>query len=226
MIQTLTALGYSVKLIPKARIPLVKVQCDYITSAFCIDICFDNPLALQNTRLVATYAACDQRIPPLILFLKVWARARKVNDAFSGTLKSYGYILMIIYFLQNKTSPSLLPNLQLIAPTDGKRITTDELECCGYDIWFFKNIDQLVSLTQQNTQSLGELMEGFFSHFAYEFDYRDWVISIRLPGGLQTKDGKHWTQMVEHLNDRGDAKVKDRYILSIVSHSIVSERRY
>lgn len=36
-----------------------------------------------------------------------------------------------------------------------------------------------------------------------------------MPQGLQTKDVKNWTQLVEHLNDSGSAKVKDRYILSI-----------
>lgn len=36
-----------------------------------------------------------------------------------------------------------------------------------------------------------------------------------MPHGLQTKDVKNWTQLVEHLNDSGSAKVKDRYILSI-----------
>lgn len=42
-----------------------------------------------------------------------------------------------------------------------------------------------------------------------------WVVSIRAPLGLQTKDVKNWTQLVEHLNDNGSAKVKDRYVLSI-----------
>lgn len=210
--------GYSVKLFAKARIPVVKIQREYVGGSFCVDICFDNPLALHNTRLIATYAACDPRMPSLFMFVKIWARARKINDAFNGTLKSYGYMLLLIYYLQNKTSPSTLPNLQLIGPAGGKRVSFDELECCGFDVWYFKNIEQIIPAIQHNTSSVGELIEGFFNHFAYEFDYRDWVVSIKVPGGLQTKEAKHWTQMVEHLNDRGDAKVKDRYILSIVSH--------
>lgn len=204
------------KLLSKARIPLVKIQREYIGTSFCIDICFNNPLALHNTRLIATYAACDSRLPALMMFVKLWAKARKINDAYNGTLKSYGYMLLLIYFLQNKVIPTLLPNLQLTGAGPNRKVSVSELECGGFDVWFFKDVEKIIPVLQQNDQSIGELLEGFFSHFAYEFDYRDWVCSIRILGGLQTKDAKNWTQMVEHLNDRGDAKVKDRYILSIV----------
>lgn len=40
-------------------------------------------------------------------------------------------------------------------------------------------------------------------------------MSIRIPGGLQNKSAKGWTQLVEHMNENGSAKVKDRFILSI-----------
>lgn len=51
------------------------------------------------------------------------------------------------------------------------------------------------------------------------------MVSIRLPGGLQTKDSKGWTQVIEHLNESGSAKVKDRSLLTIedpfeISHNV------
>lgn len=169
--EALRGQGYCVKLLAKTRIPLIKVQRDYVGGTFSCDICFDTPLALHNTRLIATYAACDSRVSILMMFVKLWARAKKINDAFCGTLKSYGYMLLLIYYLQNKVSPAVLPNLQMIAST-GRMVQISELECQGYDCWFSKDVSK-VPLLQKNTNSIGELLEGFFSHFAHEFDYRD-----------------------------------------------------
>lgn len=163
--------GYAVKLLTKTRIPLIKIQREYVAGAFSVDISFDNPLALHNTRLMATYNACDPRFGVLAMFIKLWARARRINDSFAGSLKSYGYMILLVYYLQNKVSPALLPNLQMISAS-GRAIVADELECQGFDIWYAKEVSRMPSI-QQNTQSVGELMEGFFSHFAYEFDYRD-----------------------------------------------------
>lgn len=169
--EALRGQGYSVKLLAKTRIALIKIQREYIGGAFSCDICFDNPLALHNTRLLATYAACDSRVPILMMFAKLWARSRKINDAFGGTLKSYGFLLLLIYYLQNKCVPALLPNLQMVA-SSGRFVKPEELACQGYDIWYSKDAE-IVPTIQQNSSSVGELLEGFFSHFAYEFDYRD-----------------------------------------------------
>lgn len=133
--EALKSQGYSVKLLTKTRIPLIKIQREYIAGVFSVDISFDNPLALHNTRLIATYSACDSRFGVLVMFIKLWTRARRINDSFAGTLKSYGYIIMLIYFLQNKVTPALLPNLQMIAAS-GRAVNAEELECQGFDIWY------------------------------------------------------------------------------------------
>ncbi|ORY86794.1 hypothetical protein BCR37DRAFT_343108 [Protomyces lactucae-debilis] len=213
--EALNSQGYSVKLLSKTRTPIVKVSLEHMAVPYCVDISFDNALALHNTKLIATYAACDSRVPILLMFVKLWTAVRRINDPHSGTLSSYGYALLLIFYLQNRcNSPPVLPNLQLISAM-GTR-SADELECSGYDIWFFKDVEKIQQAqVVKNTSSIGTLLEGFFSYFAYEFDFRDLCISIRTPGGIVTKTAKTWTQMVEHLNDRGDAKVKDRYILSI-----------
>lgn len=169
--EALRGQGYCVKLLAKTRIALIKIQREYLGGVFACDICFDNPLALHNTRLLATYAACDSRVPILMMFVKLWARSRKINDSFGGTLKSYGYLLLLIYYLQNKCVPALLPNLQMVA-SSGRFVKPEELTCLGYDVWYSKDAE-IVPTIQQNTTSVGELLEGFFSHFAYEFDYRD-----------------------------------------------------
>lgn len=41
---------------------------------------------------------------------------RKINSPYTGTLSSYGYVLLVIYFLVHVKNPPVLPNLQQIPP--------------------------------------------------------------------------------------------------------------
>lgn len=41
---------------------------------------------------------------------------RKINSPYQGTLSSYGYVLLVIYFLVHVKNPAVLPNLQQMPP--------------------------------------------------------------------------------------------------------------
>ena len=43
-------------------------------------------------------------------------RHRKINSPYKGTLSSYGYVLLVIYFLVHVKNPPVLPNLQQMPP--------------------------------------------------------------------------------------------------------------
>ena len=43
-------------------------------------------------------------------------QARKINSPYKGTLSSYGYVLLVIYFLVHVKNPPVLPNLQQMPP--------------------------------------------------------------------------------------------------------------
>jgi Ni,Fe-hydrogenase I small subunit len=51
-----------------------------------------------------------------------------------GTLCSYGYVLMVIYFLTNVVQPPVLPNLQCLPRSGVVRI--EDIECEGCNISF------------------------------------------------------------------------------------------
>ena len=44
----------------------------------------------------------DDRIQPLAMTVKRWAKERSINDASQGTLSSYSLMLMVLHFLQSK----------------------------------------------------------------------------------------------------------------------------
>lgn len=45
----------------------------------------------------------------------------------------------------------------------------------------------------KSQSSVAELLAGFFHYFAYDFNYRDDVVSVRV-GGCLSKEDKEWTQ--------------------------------
>lgn len=46
--------------------------------------------------------AVENRVRPLVLVVKKWARFHEINDASRGTLSSYSLALMVLHYLQSK----------------------------------------------------------------------------------------------------------------------------
>ncbi|GAA6007389.1 hypothetical protein JCM11491_004145 [Sporobolomyces phaffii] len=190
---------FYVKMLPRARIPIIKLTMPATPTnpeGMACDIGFENRLALENTRLLLTYAMVDPRLRTLVLFLKVWTKRRKINNPYRGTLSSYGYVLLVIHFLCHVKQPPVVPNLQrLPLPTE---IPIEDLTYEGHDISFFDDLDQLSTVfTGQNVDSTGELLIDFFKYFANSFDYTKSVISIRSERGTLGKEEKGWHSDVD-----------------------------
>jgi terminal uridylyltransferase len=201
----------------------VGIQCD---------INFSNPLGLHNTELLRLYSLCDPRVRPMVLFIKSWAKRRKINSAYSGTLSSYGYVLMVLHFLLNVVQPPVLPNLQRIFGANER-----DAQCEGFNISFYADeghIRQMAATRQwtSNTEPLGVLLRNFFHYYAAQgqhvigggFNWMRDVISIRSPSGIITKEVKGWTGA--KTVQMGDGReVRQRYLLAIedpfeVSHNV------
>ncbi|KAH9916204.1 uncharacterized protein B0H18DRAFT_1038791 [Fomitopsis serialis] len=176
---------FHVKPLPHARIPIVKLSLDPAPGL---------PLALENTRLLMCYAMIDPpRVRTMVLFLK------ENNSPYKGTLSSYGYVLLVIYFLVHVKSPPVLPNLQLMPPL--RPISKEETHLNGHNIWFFDDIELLRQRWKSsNTDSVAELLIDFFKFYSREFQYTHGVASIR--AGLLTKDSKGWESEFEKGSPR------------------------
>eukprot|EP00939_MAST-03C_sp_MAST-3C-sp1_P005485 g5485.t1 len=93
-----------------ARIPIVMFKDVFAGDVDC-DCCFGNVLALRNTNMLRMYVECDARFQKIAYIVKRWASCRDIKDPGKGTLSSYGYMLMLVHFLQRR-SPPVLPVLQ------------------------------------------------------------------------------------------------------------------
>lgn len=179
--------------LPDARVPVIKFK-DPATGLGC-DICMNNPLALRNTQLLSAYAFVDARVRPLAFAIKTWAKARRVNNTYEGTLSSYGYILLVIHFLQSRR-PAILPILQDMTALRGRN--KPKVMVDGFDTYFYFNPDdaKLLRFGASNTENLGRLLFEFFLFYGFHFHFMDRVVSPRT-GRILTKEEKNWTTPVD-----------------------------
>jgi len=97
-----------------ARIPVVKFNCPIdgdsdgdngstssssSSKVIECDVSMQNPLACINTALLRTYSGILPEVRILAAIVKRWAKSRNINNPADHTLSSYGYILMLLYFL-------------------------------------------------------------------------------------------------------------------------------
>ncbi|KAJ2716428.1 hypothetical protein H4R19_000660 [Coemansia spiralis] len=172
--------------IPRARVPIVKIWDPELRIASDINV--NNTIALHNTRMLQTFVAIDGRVRPFVMAVKHWTKCREINDAaFGGTLSSYAWVNLAIHFLQTR-NPPILPVLHPPAPS----LDAEECRAAGeVDLSFNDDIAELREFGRANAESLGFLLYAFFRTYAYEFDYRHQVVSLR-NGCFLTKAQKGW----------------------------------
>ncbi|XP_075938692.1 terminal uridylyltransferase 4 [Anarhichas minor] len=185
--------------ITTAKVPIVKFE--HRQSGLEGDISLYNTLAQHNTRMLATYAALDPRVQFLGYTMKVFAKRCDIGDASRGSLSSYAYILMVLYFLQQK-QPPVIPVLQEIF--DGNTVPQRMVD--GWNAFFCDDLEDLrrhLSELQPNTESVGELWLGLLRFYTEEFDFKEHVISIRQRKRLTTFE-KQWTSKCIAIEDPFD----------------------
>ncbi|XP_010508136.1 PREDICTED: UTP:RNA uridylyltransferase 1-like [Camelina sativa] len=188
----------NVQALTRARVPIVKLM-DPVTGISC-DICINNVLAVVNTKLLRDYSRIDVRLRQLAFTVKHWAKSRRVNETYQGTLSSYAYVLMCIHFLQLRRPP-ILPCLQEMKPTYSVRV--DNIRCS-----YFDDVDRLENFGSSNRETIAELVWGFFNYWAYAHDYANTVVSVRT-GSILGKREKDWTRRVG--NDRHLICIEDPF---------------
>ncbi|XP_017342735.1 terminal uridylyltransferase 4 isoform X4 [Ictalurus punctatus] len=185
--------------ITTAKVPIVKFE--HKLSSLEGDISLYNTLAQHNTRMLATYAALDPRVQYLGYTIKVFAKRCDIGDASRGSLSSYAYILMVLYFLQQR-QPPVIPVLQEIY--DGSSVPQRMVD--GWNAFFFEDLDELRRRWpefQQNHETVGELWLGLLRFYTEEFDFKEHVISIRQRKRLTTFE-KQWTSKCIAIEDPFD----------------------
>ena len=94
---------FRIKLNIKIELFRKKFYCRCSTVLW-IYLCFDVLLFIAIHKKYIFFdliSLVDDRIQPLAMTVKRWAKARSINDASQGTLSSYSLMLMVLHFLQS-----------------------------------------------------------------------------------------------------------------------------
>nr|ACZ80656.1 putative DNA polymerase sigma [Cryptococcus depauperatus] len=170
--------NFNVKPLPRARIPILKLELapsPALPFGIACDIGIENRLAIENTRLLLTYATIDPaRVRTLVLF--------------------HGYTLMVLYYLVHVKQPPVLPNLQRIMPM--RPLVEEEVMLEGRNVYFFDDVETLRrDWSSVNFESVGELLVDFFRYFSHDFQFNNSVLSLR--AGQLTKESKGWVNDID-----------------------------
>ena len=127
----------NVQSITSAKVPIIKFV--HKNTRIEGDISLYNILALENTRMLRTYSSIDPRVKTLGYVVKEFAKKCDIGDASRGSLSSYAYILMLIYYLQ-QVQPPVVPVLQELHH-DSKEKPVKTVD--GWNAWFYSDLDKL-----------------------------------------------------------------------------------
>ncbi|ORY01309.1 hypothetical protein K493DRAFT_405593 [Basidiobolus meristosporus CBS 931.73] len=172
--------------IPQARVPIIKLQ-DRASGLSC-DIGFNNIIGVYNALLLKTYSQINPELRRLVTVVKHWAKSRRINEPFTGTLNSYGFVLMSIFFMQQH---GYLPVLQQIRTDYSKPRPREMVNGCN--TYFFDDLKCLQNhwRPKGGSQEMGQLLYSFFNFYANEVALDRTVVSIRT-GTLLDRGEKDW----------------------------------
>ncbi|KAF6211844.1 hypothetical protein GE061_012360 [Apolygus lucorum] len=183
--------------VPFAKVPIIKFL--HVPSNLEGDISLYNVLAQENTKLLAAYSEIDERVKIMGYLVKKFAKVCNVGDASKGSLSSYCYILMMLYFLQ-RCSPPVIPVLQAL-PESTEPLPRKIVESCN--VYFYEDIASLSKVWphhKKNVKSPGQLWIEFLRFYTEEFDSENYVVSIRSTE-LVLKLEKRWFTKVFAIED-------------------------
>lgn len=169
----------NIKAILTARFPIIKlslpegVSCDVIVAA---EDDFPDNINYKN-RLLSTYCAMDQKhmkLKLLVAIVKRWSQKQGIGDAWTGGLNSYGWSLLVIQFLQMRDKP-VLPCLHKHNKQGKGKFKMTQLR-------MFRDLhrkNKFQKMSEQNEETLGELLVSFFYTYGFLFNSKNQCVSIR-----------------------------------------------
>ncbi|CAL5203141.1 unnamed protein product [Lathyrus oleraceus] len=153
--------------IPHARVPILKFKS--ARQGISCDVSINNLPGLMKSKFLLWINTIDVRFHDLVLVVKQWANAHKINNSKTGSFNSFTLSLLVIFHFQTCV-PAIFPPLKDIYPTNmvdelrGVRVDAENLiaeTCHG-------NINRFISnkLRPINRSSLPELFIDFLRKFA------------------------------------------------------------
>nr|SZF06473.1 poly(A)RNA polymerase GLD2 isoform X2 [Psoroptes ovis] len=166
-----------INLLMNAKVPILKIVTEFNYYRIAVDININGDLSIRNTFLLTYYQELDNRVAPLVVAIKSWARKMRIDSPFYGMLSSYSLSLMAIHFLQN-IQPPVLPLMHIDDLND--QSVFDQIVNTGR---LQEHLCIFIGETRKkfhsyNYSQLGELFFRFIEYYYQRFHYHN-QFSIR-----------------------------------------------
>ena len=163
------------------------------------------------------YSLLDDRVKLLMLSVKSWAKKNGLGSAADGTLSSYTWLNLVIFYLQ---CIGFVPNLQSPAVMKAHGLTPDPAQnrkhgIAGFDTAFISSADVRRRRTwirpdELRDLSVTALLFGFFVFYSDVFPRHVSAVSVRLGGIVLLKTvfpkSRLWRLCVEDPFESHDSR--------------------
>lgn len=160
-------------LISGAKVPVLKIKDRDTSLEGDINVnCHRN---IRHSYLFRCYALLDDRIQPLGLIIKLWAKKAGIINQRDHKLSGFSLLVLYFYYLQVGCTPPVVPLLQSKYPEHFSE--SIPVSTIADNLNTEHQPEVIKNFVSQNKQKLGELFLGFFRFYS-SFDWSK-VISIR-----------------------------------------------
>jgi len=176
--------------ITRARVPVVKgtmlAENPYTNDGhLAFDLCFLNEIAVVNSSLLREYSLLDNRVRLLMLSVKSYAKHNGIASAAEGTLSSYSWLNLVVFYLQCIGMLPVLQCPQMMEEHDFQPDPADSWHSVNSLETYFLTRDIVVKKdvwqpsAQVKEANLGSLLYGFFHFYSSVFPDNTVAASIR-----------------------------------------------
>ncbi|KAM3181705.1 hypothetical protein ACTXT7_013839 [Hymenolepis weldensis] len=129
--------------------------------------------AIHNTHLLKEYNNYEPRLRNLYLVVKNVLKSSRNRQSSEGGISSYGYLLMLIFYLQQKGY--LLCLQEVYEGVEKPEIIVDT-----WNVWFQKDREVVNKIWKPPTdgKTVAELYIGFLKFYLFEFDRNSYQVTI------------------------------------------------
>lgn len=121
------------------------------------DISLLTSYGVYNSKLLHFLTQYDYRFRELTLILKYWAKRNELID--TTTFSSYGFTMLIIFFLQN-TNPPVLPTIAQLQELAKRQPGNEAIMVNKFNFQFCNDVSMVGR--SKNIQSVPDLLLDFF----------------------------------------------------------------
>lgn len=121
------------------------------------------------SEIVHTFGELDERVRPLVFFIRTWAREFDIIQPYPSLgLSNFMLTCMVIFFLQTRAKPILPPSDTFV------NRNTSSIES---SLKFLTDQTSVLNFQSENTSTLHELLIEFFDYYS-NFKYSSDAISM------------------------------------------------